>query len=51
MNLAAYMSWVPLVGSGLGNLVGGIVSDKVIRGDWHFFAPTKGNICSNSVQL
>jgi hypothetical protein len=34
INLATYMSWVPLMGSALGNLLGGIVSDKVIRGGW-----------------
>jgi hypothetical protein len=30
-NLEQYMSWVPLVGSGLGSILGGLVSDYVVR--------------------
>lgn len=48
IDIATYMSWVPLIGSGLGNLLGGIVSDKVIRGEWlgWIASPSKGSISS-----
>lgn len=31
INLETYMSWVPLLGSALGSLVGGFVSDYLVR--------------------
>lgn len=52
IDIATYMSWVPLVGSGLGNLLGGIVSDKVIRGEWLGWvaSPSKGSISSKGMR-
>lgn len=35
-HLQTYMSWVPLVGSGLGSVLGGIISDAISNEDSTF---------------